>query len=167
MSAFVDLRSDTVTRPTAAMRRAIADAEVGDDVLGDDPTVQRLEAMVAERLGKESALFTPSGTMANQIAIRCHTRPGDEILVEGGAHPFNYEAGGAAMISGEVSRPRSSPSSSRAGATAASSWRRPRPRNWPGRTGAVCCPTSSGTSWPYAGSSCGAGGAGATSRWTG
>ncbi|MEC7949184.1 MAG: GntG family PLP-dependent aldolase [Myxococcota bacterium] len=100
MTPFVDLRSDTVTRPTAAMRRAIADAIVGDDVLGDDPTVQRLEAMVAERLGKEAALFTPSGTMANQLAIRCHTRPGDEILVEAGAHPFNYEAAGAAMISG-------------------------------------------------------------------
>jgi threonine aldolase len=100
MSTFVDLRSDTVTRPTPAMRRAIADAVVGDDVLGDDPTVQRLEAMVAERLGKEAALFTPSGTMANQLAIRCHTRPGDEVLVEAGAHPFNYEAGGAAMISG-------------------------------------------------------------------
>jgi len=100
MPALVDLRSDTVTRPTPAMRQAIASAVVGDDVLGDDPTVQRLERLVAERLGKEAALFTPSGTMANQIAIRCHTRPGDEILVEGGAHPFNYEAGGAAMISG-------------------------------------------------------------------
>lgn len=100
MSTLVDLRSDTVTRPTPAMRRAIADAVVGDDVLGDDPTVKRLEALVAERLGKEAALFTPSGTMANQLAIRCHTRPGDEILVEAGAHPYNYEAAGAAMISG-------------------------------------------------------------------
>lgn len=104
MPAIVDLRSDTVTRPTQAMRQAIASAVVGDDVLGDDPTVQRLECLVAERLGKEAALFTPSGTMANQIAIRCHTRPGDEILVEGGAHPFNYEAGGAAMISGVQTR---------------------------------------------------------------
>ena len=107
MSMLVDLRSDTVTRPTPTMRRAIADAVVGDDVLGDDPTVQRLEALVAERLGKEAALFTPSGTMANQLAIRCHTRPGDEILVEAGAHPFNYEAAGAAMISGVQTRTQS------------------------------------------------------------
>lgn len=106
MTPLVDLRSDTVTRPTPAMRRAIADATVGDDVLGDDPTVKRLEARMAERLGKEAALFTPSGTMANQLAIRCHTRPGDEILVEAGAHPFNHEAGGAAMISGVQIRPQ-------------------------------------------------------------
>ena len=101
---IIDLRSDTVTRPSPSMRRAIADAEVGDDVLGDDPTVQRLEAMAAERLGKEAALFTPSGTMANQLAISCHTRPGDEVLMEAGAHPFNYEAGGAALISGVQTR---------------------------------------------------------------
>ncbi len=102
---LVDLRSDTVTRPTAGMRRAIFEAEVGDDVLGDDPTVQRLEATTAERLGKEAALFVPSGTMANQLAIRLHTRPGDEVLMEAGAHPFNYEAGAAAIISGVSIRP--------------------------------------------------------------
>ena len=101
----VDLRSDTVTRPSAAMRRAIANAEVGDDVFGEDPTVLRLEAMTAERLGKEAALFVPSGTMANQIAIRVHTRAGDELLCEAGGHPFNYEAGGAAMLSGVTIRP--------------------------------------------------------------
>jgi threonine aldolase len=101
----VDLRSDTVTRPTPAMRRAMADAVVGDDVLGDDPTVQRLEAVAAELLGKDAALFTPSGTMANQIAIRCHTQPGDAVLMEAGAHPFNYEGAGAALISGVQIRP--------------------------------------------------------------
>ena len=102
--ARVDLRSDTVTRPTPAMRQAIANAEVGDDVFGDDPTILRLQDMAAERTGKEAALFTPSGTMANQIAIRIQTQPGDEMLVEGGAHPFNYEAGGPAMISGVTTR---------------------------------------------------------------
>jgi threonine aldolase len=102
--ARVDMRSDTVTRPSPAMRQAIATAEVGDDVFGDDPTVLRLQDMAAERLGKEAAIFTPSGTMANQIAIRIQTQPGDEILVEGGAHPFNYEAGGPAMISGVTTR---------------------------------------------------------------
>ena len=87
------------------MRQAIASAEVGDDVLGDDPTVQRLEQVAASRLGKEAALFVPSGTMANQLAIRIHTRPGDEIIMEQGAHPFHYEAGGPALISGVTIRP--------------------------------------------------------------
>lgn len=96
----VDLRSDTVTRPVPAMREAMMRAELGDDVLGDDPTVQALEALAAERAGTEAALFTTSGTMANQIAIACWTRPGDEVLMEAGAHPFNYEAGGAAAIAG-------------------------------------------------------------------
>jgi threonine aldolase len=101
----VDLRSDTVTRPTAAMRKAMAEAEVGDDVFGDDPTVNRLQDMTAELLGKEAALFCPSGTMTNQIAIRLHTQPGDEILMEGGAHPYNFEAGAPAMLSGVLVRP--------------------------------------------------------------
>ncbi len=101
----VDLRSDTVTRPTPGMRRAIAAAEVGDDVFGDDALTNRLEAVVAERAGKEAALFVPSGTMANQIALRLHCRPGDEALMEAHAHPFNYEAGGAAMIAGAQIRP--------------------------------------------------------------
>ena len=77
----VDLRSDTVTRPTPAMREAMMNAEVGDDVFGDDPTVNRLEAEAASLSGKEAALFTPSGTMANQVAIRCWTQPGDEVVV--------------------------------------------------------------------------------------
>ena len=96
----VDMRSDTVTRPTPGMWNAMASAEIGDDVLGDDPSVIRLQEMAAERLGTEAAIFTPSGTMANQIAIRIQTQPGDEILVEHGSHPFNYEGGAPAMISG-------------------------------------------------------------------
>lgn len=101
---WVDLRSDTVTRPTAAMRRAMAEAEVGDDVFGEDPTVNLLEARVAELLGKEAGLFVPSGTMANQIAIRVLTEPGDEVILEADAHPFHYEAGGAAVIAGVTLR---------------------------------------------------------------
>ena len=97
---MIDLRSDTVTRPGPAMRRAIAEAEVGDDVLGDDPTVARLEAMGAEILGKEAALFFPTGTMANQTALQLHTRPGTEAIVEANAHFFDWELGGAAANSG-------------------------------------------------------------------
>jgi len=103
--ATVDMRSDTVTRPTNGMWDAMRNAELGDDVLGDDPTVLRLEAMSAARFNKDAAIFTPSGTMANQIAIRLHTQPGDEILMEAGAHPFNYEGGAAALISGVQIRP--------------------------------------------------------------
>lgn len=76
----IDLRSDTVTKPTPAMRRTMAEAEVGDDVFGDDPTVKLLEARTAQLLGKEEALFVPSGTMANQIGVAVHTQPGDELL---------------------------------------------------------------------------------------
>jgi len=101
----VDLRSDTVTRPTPGMLEAMMSAEVGDDVFRDDPTVNRLEALAAERSGKEAALFTPSGTMANQLAIRCWTQPGDEVLMEAGAHPYNYETAGHAAISGVQIRP--------------------------------------------------------------
>ena len=96
----VDLRSDTVTRPTPAMRRAMAEAEVGDDVFGDDPTVQALERRVAELAGKEAALYVPSGTMGNQIAIKCHTEPGDEVLLERESHIFVYEQGGLGANSG-------------------------------------------------------------------
>lgn len=96
----IDLRSDTITQPTPAMRAAMADAEVGDDVFGDDPTVKRLEACVAEMLGKEAALFAPSGTMANQLAVRAHTESGDEILIDANAHIYYYEAGGPAALSG-------------------------------------------------------------------
>ncbi len=96
----IDLRSDTVTQPTAAMRRAMADAELGDDVLDGDPTTKRLEARVAAMLGKEAALFFPSGTMANQTAVWLHTRPGTEILLDQGAHIVHYELAGAAAFSG-------------------------------------------------------------------
>ncbi len=100
----IDLRSDTITQPTPAMREAMASAEVGDDVFGDDPTVQRLEARVAEFLGKEATVYVPSGTMANQLAIRAHTEPGDEILVEADAHLNFYECGGPAALSGVMCR---------------------------------------------------------------
>jgi threonine aldolase len=103
-SRIIDLRSDTVTKPTAAMREAMARAEVGDDVFGDDPTVKELEAYTAQLLGKEAAVFVPSGTMANQLAIRSHTEPGDEILVEANAHIYYYEAGGPAALSGVMCR---------------------------------------------------------------
>lgn len=96
----IDLRSDTVTKPTAAMREAMARAEVGDDVLGDDPTVIALERRFAEMLGKEAAVFVPSGTMANQIAIKVHTQPGDEIICHEGSHIIHYEGGGPAALSG-------------------------------------------------------------------
>jgi threonine aldolase len=98
MTKTIDLRSDTVTRPSDAMRRAMAAAEVGDDVFGDDPTVNRLEAMAAERMGKEAALFVPSGTMGNLLALMTHTRPGDEIVLGDESHIFNYEVGGSARI---------------------------------------------------------------------
>ena len=101
----VDLFSDTVTRPTAAMRRAMADAEVGDEQNREDPTVNRLQAMVAELLGKEAALFLPSGTMCNQVAFAVHCRQGDEILFHELAHPLLYEAGGPAALIGAVMRP--------------------------------------------------------------
>lgn len=101
----VDLRSDTVSRPTHAMRLAMADAIVGDDVWGDDPTVGELERTVAEMLDKESALFVPSGHMGNQAAIRAQTRPGDEILVHELAHIVVHEAGGLAALSGVQARP--------------------------------------------------------------
>jgi threonine aldolase len=96
----IDLRSDTVTRPTIAMREAMMAAPLGDDVLGDEPTVQALEAKVATLLGKEAALFTPSGTMANQLAIRCHTEPGDEIVAHAESHIIHYETGSPAALSG-------------------------------------------------------------------
>lgn len=96
----VDLRSDTVTRPGPEMRRAMAAAEVGDDVLGEDPTVQRLEAEVAERLGHEAALFVPSGTMGNLLALLSWCRPGDEVVVGEGAHSYTSESGGGAALAG-------------------------------------------------------------------
>ena len=92
----IDLRSDTVTKPTAAMRRAMAEAEVGDDVYGEDPTVNRLEKRAAEIFGKEAALFVPTGTMGNQIAVRLHTQHGQEVICERRAHVVDWEM---AMVS--------------------------------------------------------------------
>ncbi len=102
---IVDLRSDTVTRPSPEMRRAIAEAEVGDDVLGDDPTVQLLQEQTAELLGKEASLFFPSGTQANQAGILVNTRPGTEAICEANAHVLHYEFAGAAAWSGVQLRP--------------------------------------------------------------
>ena len=96
----IDLRSDTVTKPTAGKRQAIASAEVGDDIYGEDPTVNRLEQIVANLLGKEAAVYNCSGTQSNQMAVRAHCQPGDEILIDESAHIVNYEAGAAAALSG-------------------------------------------------------------------
>ena len=101
---MIDLRSDTVTRPTPEMRRVMAEAEVGDDVLGDDPTVRRLEARVSDLLGKEAAVYMPSGTMTNQVAIRTWTEPGDEIILEADGHSYFYESGGPAALAGVMCR---------------------------------------------------------------
>jgi threonine aldolase len=100
MSAIIDLRSDTVTRPSAEMRAAMAAAEVGDDVYGEDPTVNLLERRAAETFGREAALFVPSGTMGNQIAIRLHTQPGQEVIAESRAHILDYEMATTAVFSG-------------------------------------------------------------------
>jgi len=97
---LIDLRSDTVTKPTTAMRKAMAQADVGDDVYGEDPTVNKLQDAVAALLGKKAALFVPSGTMANQLAIRVHTQPGQEVIAESKAHIVRYEQGAAAALSG-------------------------------------------------------------------
>lgn len=98
----IDLRSDTVTHPTAEMRQAMSEAEVGDDVYGEDPTVNRLEEIAAERMGKEAALFTTSGTQSNLIAVLTHTNRGDEIILGSEAHIFWYEVGGASAIAGVI-----------------------------------------------------------------
>jgi threonine aldolase len=128
LPATIDLRSDTVTRPTAAMRRAMAEAEVGDDVLDGDPTMRRLEARVAALLGKEAGLFFPSGTMANQTAVWVHTMPGTEVLLDAGAHIVNWEMAGAAALAGVQVRPVSS-GEGRAVASAADLARAIRPRS--------------------------------------
>lgn len=104
VSDVVDLRSDTVTRPTAGMREAMARAEVGDDVLGDDPTVIALQERVARLMGKEAACFVPSGTMANQTAIRAQTEPGDEVICHEDSHIIHYETGSPAALSGVMVR---------------------------------------------------------------
>jgi threonine aldolase len=95
----IDLRSDTVTRPTEGMRRAMLEAPVGDDVFGEDPTVNRLEEYVADLLGKEAALYAPSGTMTNQVGVQVNTNRGEEVLLHEGSHIFVYEAGAPAMLS--------------------------------------------------------------------
>ncbi|MEW6543370.1 MAG: GntG family PLP-dependent aldolase [Nitrospirota bacterium] len=97
---MIDLRSDTVTKPSPAMREAMASAEVGDDVYGEDPTVNRLQEMAAALVGKPAALFVPTGIMANQLSIRVQTRPGDEVIVESRAHIVRYEHGAAAALAG-------------------------------------------------------------------
>jgi threonine aldolase len=96
---MIDMRSDTITQPTQAMRDAMAGAIVGDDVYGEDPTVNRLQSTVAEMLGKPAALFVPSGVMSNQLAIKVHTQPGDEVIVEKDSHIFNYETSGPSILS--------------------------------------------------------------------
>ena len=98
MRVVIDLRSDTVTRPTAAMRAAMAGAEVGDDVYGEDPTVNELQEAVAAMLGKEAALFVTSGTQGNLCALLAHCGRGDEYIVGGRAHTYMYEGGGAAVL---------------------------------------------------------------------
>jgi threonine aldolase len=100
MNEFIDLRSDTVTKPTPGMRKAMAAAEVGDDVYGEDPTINALQEKVAKLLGKEKAIFVPSGTMANQLSIKAHTQPGDEVIIEGSSHSYNFEGGAGAVLSG-------------------------------------------------------------------
>lgn len=102
---MIDLRSDTVTKPTPAMRMAMAQAEVGDDVYREDPTVRQLEEKAAEILGKESALFMPTGTMGNEVAVKVHTRPGDEVILDDRSHIMNYELGTMAAFAGAMPRP--------------------------------------------------------------
>ena len=102
---MIDLRSDTVTKPTPAMRRAMAEAEVGDDVYGEDPTVNRLQDRAAEIFEKEAAIFVPTGSMGNQIAVKLHTQPGNEVVIEERGHIFNFEMATMAAFSGCVARP--------------------------------------------------------------
>jgi threonine aldolase len=102
---MIDIRSDTVTKPTPAMRRAMADAEVGDDVYGEDPTVNRLQERAAEIFDKEAAIFVPTGSMGNQIAVKLHARPGAEVVIEERGHIYNYEMAAMAAICGTLARP--------------------------------------------------------------
>ena len=105
MHDIVDLRSDTLTLPTPDMREAMARAEVGDDVWGEDPTIQRLEGMAAERLGKEAGLFVTSGTQGNLVSVVAHTRSGQEVVLDLDSHIYNYEVAGAATIGHVQMRP--------------------------------------------------------------
>ncbi|TFB09182.1 low-specificity L-threonine aldolase [Candidatus Marinimicrobia bacterium MT.SAG.3] len=101
---MIDIRSDTVTKPSDEMRDVISRAEVGDDVFGEDPNVNELQITVAKLFGKESALYVPSGTMANQVSINAHTQPGNEVICETGCHLYNYESGAPALLSGVMLR---------------------------------------------------------------
>src|ERR687896_895072 len=105
MPDLIDLRSDTVTKPTPEMRRAMAEAEVGDDVFGDDPTVNALQEYAAELLGKEAGLFVPTGSMGNQVALGVLSRPGDEVVCHREAHFLHYETGSIAANLGLLARP--------------------------------------------------------------
>jgi len=109
MADLIDLRSDTVTRPTPEMRRAMAEAEVGDDVFGDDPTVNALQERAAELMGKEAGLFVPTGSMGNQVSLGALTRPGDEVVCHSGAHFLHYEGGSAGAHFGLMMRPLGGP----------------------------------------------------------
>src|SRR5919107_2183172 len=102
---MIDFRSDTVTKPTPSMRRAMAEAEVGDDVYGEDPTVNRLQERAAEIFDKEAAIFVPTGSMGNQIAVKLHTRPGTEVVIEERGHIYNYEMAAISAVSGALARP--------------------------------------------------------------
>ncbi|MBD0327199.1 MAG: low specificity L-threonine aldolase, partial [Pyrinomonadaceae bacterium] len=102
---MIDLRSDTVTKPTPTMRRAMAEAEVGDDVYGEDPTVNRLQERAAEIFEKEAALFVPTGSMGNQIAVKLHTRPGTEVVIEERGHIYNFEMAAMSAVAGTIARP--------------------------------------------------------------
>src|SRR5258707_9769056 len=102
---MIDLRSDTVTKPTPQMRRAMAEAEVGDDVYGEDPTVNRLQERAAEIFEKEAAIFVPTGSMGNQTAVKLHTRPGQEVVIEERGHIYNFEMATMAAFSGVLARP--------------------------------------------------------------
>ncbi len=132
-----DFRSDTVTKPTPAMRRAMSDAEVGDDVYGEDPTIARLEARTAELLGFPAALFVPTGSMGNQIALRVHARPGTEVIVESRSHVFHYEMGAMAALSGLLPRPVFGPGG-RMAASEVEAWVRPESVYYLPRTSLVC-----------------------------
>src|ERR1041384_695865 len=101
---MIDLRSDTVTKPTPAMRRAMAEAEVGDDVYIEDPTVNRLQQRAAEIFEREAALFVPTGSMGNLICVKLHTQPGNEVILEARSHILNYEVGSMAMVAGALPR---------------------------------------------------------------
>ncbi len=137
MDAVSDFRSDTVTKPTAAMRRAMSEAEVGDDVYGEDPTVRLLEERTAEVLGQEAALFVPTGSMGNQVALRVHAPSGSEVLVDARSHVFHYEMGAMAALSGLLPRPLASARGIPAPAEA-ESWIRPESVYYVPRTKLLC-----------------------------